>query len=580
MMTASVARHGPSMILIEGALTALTLATAFLRPTLGADAFARAERRLSALARRRTLSVFAVGLAAFFLRLAILPLSPVPKPFVQDDFSFLLAADTFASGRLTNPTPRMWEHFESFQLTMKPTYMSMYFPAQGMVLAAGKILTGHPWFGVLFANALMCAAICWALQAWLPSGWALLGGVLAILRLSLFSYWIDTYSGGGAIAALGGALILGALPRFLRDPRLGYSMPMAIGAALLAISRPYEGILLCLPVAAALVWRIRQGRPHLDARALLRCAALPLATVLAVVAWMGYYDYRAFGHPLTPPYAADRAEYAVVPYFVWQPQRPEPVYRHKELRDFYLGVELHTFQKIHSLSGFLPQNVFKALRGILFFSGIALLPPLLMLRRVFLDRRIRFLMVCVVVLAVGMLPQVFLIPHYIAPCTVAFYAIGLQAMRHLRQWRPEGAPAGLFLSRGIVALCCLLAAVRLFAAPLGLSLPVWPGVWASEWFGSAPAGLERARIQSELEKLPGPQLVLVQYSASHDSMDEWVYNDADIDRSRVIWARAMDRADDLDLIHFYAGRTAWLLQPDLQPAKLSPYPVQRAAKLP
>ncbi len=580
MMAASVTRHGPSMMLIEGSLTALTLAVAFLRPTLGAGAFARAERRLGALARRRTLSVIAVGLAAFFLRLAILPLSPVPKPFVQDDFSFLLAGDTFASGRLTNPTPRMWEHFESFQLTMKPTYMSMYFPAQGMVLAAGKVLTGRPWLGVLVANALMCAAICWALQAWLPPAWALLGGAVAILRLGLFSYWIDTYSGGGAIAALGGALALGALPRFLRAPRLRHSMTMAIGAALLAISRPYEGILLCLPVAAALVWRIHQGKPHLGRRAILRCAALPLATVLAVVAWMGYYDYRAFGNPLTPPYATDRAEYAVVPYFVWQPQRPEPRYRHKEMRDFYLGVELHTFEKIHSLSGFLPQNLLKALRGILFFSGIALLPPLLLLRRVFLDRRIRFLVVCVIVLAVGMLPQVFLIPHYIAPFTVAFYAIGLQAMRHLRLWRPEGSPAGLFLTRGIVALCCLLAAVRLFAAPLGLLLPVWPGVWASEWYGSAPAGLARARIQSELEKLPGPQLVLVAYSAHHNSMDEWVYNDADIDHSKVIWARAMDRADDLDLVHYYASRRAWLLQPDLHPAKLAPYPGNGVAQHP
>jgi hypothetical protein len=130
-----------------------------------------------------------------------------------DDFSFLLAADTFAHGRLTNPTPAMWTHFESFHITMQPTYMSMYFPGQGLLLAAGKLLFGNPWFAVLMCSALMCAAICWMLQAWLPPGWALLGGILAMLRLGLFSYWVNTYTGGALITALGGALVLGALPR-------------------------------------------------------------------------------------------------------------------------------------------------------------------------------------------------------------------------------------------------------------------------------------------------------------------------------------------------------------------------------
>jgi hypothetical protein len=68
-----------------------------------------------------------------------------------DDFSFLLAADTFAHGRLANPTPAMWTHFESIHITMQPTYMSMYFPAQGLLLAAGKVLFGNPWFGILLS---------------------------------------------------------------------------------------------------------------------------------------------------------------------------------------------------------------------------------------------------------------------------------------------------------------------------------------------------------------------------------------------------------------------------------------------
>jgi hypothetical protein len=578
MVLSSPPEHGASLILIEGGLTAIAIALSFSWPRLGSRFFSRMERSFSRLARRRKLSVAAVGFAALFLRLAILPLSPIPNPFMQNDFSFLLAADTFSSGRLTNPTPAMWVHFETMHVTMKPTYMSMYFPSQGLVMAASKVLFRHPWYGVLIVTALMCSAICWMLQAWLPPTWALLGGMLAILRLGLFSYWIDSYSGAGSIAALGGALLLGSLPRFMKTPRLRYGLFMATGIILLGTSRLYEGMLLCLPVLCYLLWWMLSGNYRPTTAVLIRCTTIPLALIVAAGAWMGYYNYRVFGSPTTLPYTLNRAQYAVAPYFVWQSQRPAPSYRHDVMRKFYEQNELDVYRKIHSVSGFMPQTFVKAVRGILFYAGIVLLIPLIMLRRVFLDRRVRFMVVCVLVLVAGQLIEIYLVPHYFAPFTAAFYAIGLQAMRHLRAWTAGGQPVGMALVRLTVALCVLLAGVRLFAEPLRLDLPVWPAGSTSEWYGqSNESGAERAKIAADLAQQAAKALVIVRYSPNHQPLDEWVYNAANIDNSKVVWAREMDEADNLDLIHYYKDRTVWLVEPDSNPATVSPYPVATQA---
>ncbi len=564
----------PSLLILECGLTGIAAASAYAWPRLGAGWFARIERAFAGLASKQGPSVAVVGLSVILLRLAILPLFPVPLPFVPDDFSFLLAGDTFAHGRLTNPTPAMWTHFESIHITMKPTYQSMYFPGQGLLLAASKVIFGHPWVGLLIVSALMCAALCWCLQAWLPPGWALLGGFIAVLRLGVFSYWTNTYHAAGSLAALGGALILGALPRLMKTARMRYAVLLGIGIAILALTRPYEGILMCLPVGFVLARWMWKGKNRPSTAAMARLAAAPLLFGMAAVAWMGYYDYRAFGSPLTPPYAVDRATYGIAPYYVWQNARPEPAYRYAEMRELYHKGELDFFKEIHSLSGFLPQSLVKVGFMLLFYSGFALLPPLIMVRRVFLDRRIRFLVVSVLVLAAGMTIEIFLLPHYVAPFTAAFYAIGLQMMRHLRLWKPEGRSAGLALVRFTVIVCVALAGLRVFAEPLHIAQSEWPpSGWNFTWFGPQHFGTERAQIEGWLDRQPGKQLVIVRYWGNHYPFDEWVYNHADIDHSKVVWARDAGAADNLELIHYYQDRKVWLVEPDAIPARITPYPM-------
>jgi hypothetical protein len=567
---------------IEFGLMAMAMACAFAWPGLGAGWFARVERIFARLARRKGFAAATVGVSAVVLRLALLPLFPIPLPFVPDDFSFLLACDTFAHGRLANPTPAMWTHFESIHITMQPTYQSMYFPGQGLLLAAGQRLLGHPWFGLLAAAGLLCGVLTWMLQAWLPPNWALLGGIIAVIRLGLFSDWINTYHTAGTLAALGGALMLGALPRLVKTARLRYGLLMSVGVVLVGLTRPYEGVLLCVPVAVMLGHWMWKGKNRRRAVLQARRAALPAALLVCAGAWMGYYDLKAFGKATTLPYTINRDTYAIVPYYFWQHVRPAPVYRSEDLRIFYEKEEMDFYNKIHSVKGFLPFTLAKAGMALLFYAGPALLPPLIMLRRLFLDRRIRFLVICSLVLMAGMIIEIYLMPYYVAPFTAAFYALGLQAMRHMRVWRPEGMPMGITAVRFLVFLCVALCGVRIFAKPLHVSPPEWPpSNWNLSWIGPEHFGTERAQVEAQLSKLPGGQLAIVRYAPGHHPIDEWVYNGADIDHAKVIWARDMGPAEDLELIRYYRDRSVWLIEPDqseagANPAGVSPYPFEES----
>jgi hypothetical protein len=207
------------------------------------------------------------------------------------------------------------------------------------------------------------------------------------------------------------------------------------------------------------------------------------------------------------------------------------------------------------------------------------MPPLLMLPRVAADRRVRFLLICLLFGVGGLLVETWFFPHYIAPFTACLYALGLQAMRHLRLWNPERRPVGVALVRLSVTLCIALASLRLWAEPLHLSLTNgWP---SNYWFGSIDFGIPRAKVEKELEQMPGKQLVIVRYTPNHNVFDEWVFNAPDIDSAKVVWARDMDVADNGELIRYYKDRKVWLVEPDASPAKISPYPdvAQDAAQL-
>lgn len=555
------------LLVAEAALTGLAVVIAWKAPQAGRRWLARLERALAAVARHRAASVAGVGLLALAARAVVTPLAPVREPAVHDEFSYLLAADTFASGRLANPTHPLWEHFESMHIEHQPTYASMYPPGQGLVLALGQVLFHEPSWGVWLSTAGLCAALCWMLQGWLPPLWALAGGLVAVARLGLFSYWADSYW-GGSVAAAGGALLLGAVPRLLRAPRAREALLLGAGAALMLNTRPYEGMVIAL--AAGVVVTIGLVRRRLPMGLLARRVVGPLAAVLlATGAWMAYYNWRVFGNPLTPPYAVNRQTYAQAPYFVFQAPRPAPVYRHEELRSFYGDWELNIFRAQRTPAGFLDQSWYKISASWLFYLGPALTLPLVALAGLRRDRRVRPLIWIGLALAAACLPIAFFNPHYIAPATGLIYALLLEALRRLRTWRRRRG-TGLLLARASLALCAVMVPLRAAAALVpGFNLR-YPQTWATSWRPNVKRG-------EVLKQLPSGErhLVIVRYGPQHSPFLAYVYNAADIDRSPVVWARDMGARNE-ELLRYYPDRRVWLLEADRRPLKVAPYAVRPA----
>jgi hypothetical protein len=434
----------------------------------------------------------------------------------------------------------------------------MYPPAQGLVLASGQLL-GHPWIGQLLITAAMCSALCWMLQGWLPPQWALFGAVLAALRLGILSYWMNSYW-CASIAALGGALVLGAWPRLQKGRLWRDALLMALGLAILANSRPYEGFVLAVPMALAMLFWLA-GPNHPPFRTSLSTVVLPILGVLLLAGIAtSYYYYRVTGSPFRMAYQVNRATYATAPYFLWQTPRPEPTYHHEVFRSFYRW-ELGRFEDSLTLSGFLKSSAVKIEQWWQFYLGPALTLPLLALPWAVRDRKLRLPLLVLACMALGFSVQTWTLPHYFAPATALLYLVIAQCIRHLYIWRRRERHLGASLVASIPLVVGALIIFRVVSviayAPIE---PAWPR-----------GNLERGRIMHELDRLPGRQLVIVDYGDHHDVDWEWVWNAADIDDSKVVWARDMGAPANQELLNYFKDRRVWQLSGDDPKPELKPY---------
>ena len=543
-------------VFFEALLVLFAFFLAVVAPRFGGVWFGEIQRLALAVSLRRRLAPMAIGLLTLLSSAALSTWIVHPLPRLGDEFSYLLAADTFAHGRWTNPPHDLAIHFESLHIIQNPTYASKYPPAQGLMLAAGKLVTGRPLAGVWLSVGLATAALCWMFQAWLPLPWALFGSLLVGFRLSC-NYWGQSYW-GGAVAAMGGALLFGGLRRILEKPHRSDAFLLGAGIAVLANSRPYEGLLAVLAAmgfAGFLV--VRRQTPPI--RLLLAKGVLPVFLVLLITfSGMAVYNQRVTGNPFLMPYEAHDRIYSPAPMFLWQRQaRPIPTYSHQVLHDFWVNWILKAYLDQRALKPFLVSSVQKIMFFGLFFLGVVFTVPLLNVRAFLADRWMRFALLACLFVVGGMLMVPAMLPHYAAPLTGLIYVLVFDGVRRMRSWQWRGRDSGVAFIRLVPLICAATAFVTLQQQMQGRV-----GSWA----------YRRAEIAANLQEEPGLHLVVVRYSPNHIVDQEWVYNDADIDKSKVVWAREMDEAHNRVLLDYFINRKVWLLRADESHREITPYP--------
>lgn len=486
------------------------------------------------LAARPAFAAFVLGTFTFVAAAGIGLLTGIPLPSVHDEFSYLLQADTFASGRLTNPTPPMWEHFETFHVILQPTYASKYPPGQGLMLALGQVL-GHPVLGVWISAGLMVAAITWMLFAWVPPKWAVLTGLIVALQIGIASYWAQSYW-GGAVAATGGALLYGALRRVLNEPSLRAGLLLGLGVAILAISRPFEGFLVSLPAAALLSHRLIVRRDW--GRLLFRVAVPATVLVGCTFALIGYHNWRVTGEPERFPYMAHEDQYASAPTFLWQERGPEPEYRHSTIAEYWRTHGAKRFEAYQQPWVFAQLSARNTLRNFLFFLGPGIV-VLVYLGRAVRDRWILFAALVSAGLLLAGLATAWSYPHYMAPAaSLVFVTFAACLMKMLRA-RAE---------RGWGTRRMALVMIAFAVSPL---------VGFDPYVASQSFAEQRAEVRERLMDSSGTDLVIVRYGRGHDLHDEWVYNRADLTEAEIIWARDMRPRENRELVRHFSEREVW-----------------------
>ncbi|MFL6450856.1 MAG: hypothetical protein ACJ746_24725 [Bryobacteraceae bacterium] len=500
------------------------------------------------------------------LRLCLLPRSPAPIPSGADDFSYILLADTLRHFRLSNPAHDFPEFFEQVFVLQERTRSSMYPLGQGLILAFGWLVFGHPWAGVLLSVGAFCGACYWMLRAWISPSWALAGGLLAVLEFGPLSYWTNSYW-GGAVSASAGCLVFGALPRIANSRRLRNPALLGCGLSLQLLTRPFEFCFLVLSVPVFFFLTLPRPFDWTWARRAAIVVSVPLFGAFALTLLQ---NKRVTGNWATLPYMLYRYQYGMPATLTFQPN-PIPHRALSEEQDLAYRAQ----SAIHGTEPETPKAYLERLIFRIRFLRFFLLPPLYVAVIASLscirNRRLAWILLTIGVFLLGSNFYPYFFPHYVAAIAGLFVLLSVIGIQRLDRATIGGRALPLPLGSLILLLC-------------SVHFAFWFGVngWATRYVRSALLPLEawdyinygdpqgRIAVRDELETLSGKKLVFVHYAPGH-RFEEWVHNGAEIDAAPVVLVHDLGPIANSKLLTYYRDRTAWLLEPDQSPPRLTRY---------
>jgi len=286
---------------------------------------------------------------------------------------------------------------------------------------------------------------------------------------------------------------------------------------------------------------------------------VPLAAAMAAtMAFMVYYNSRLTGHALLFPYVLNARTYESAGLFLWDHPREPLHYNNEQFEEFYNGWELENYNNSwRDVWRVTSEKVTRSGSTYFWWGALLLLPGLPF---ALLDRRLRLPLAILLVVAAGFLSVIWSMPHYAAPVTCVIVLLLVEAARHVRTIRVFGHPVGRALSRAAVVL---LAAAAAFGVAHRACDPL---VWACTGDPS------RAAVAEKLSRTPGKHLVVVRYRTGYNVHDDWVFNGAEIDGAKLLWARETNPQQDRKLFDYFKDRQIWLIEPEVDNTELIPYP--------